>query len=153
MFKLISMADVLPRSLFITDITTLDVIGLGGFGRVFKGKHKGQCVALKVVDKSHKSVSTLSCFLSQYLYILKRSLREDFCREALTWRSLQHRFIIPLLGIYEEKSLLHLVSPFMTNGTLSHWRKNCPPIVSEIHRLVRIDVCQMETPIIISFRS
>ena len=64
MFKLISMTDVLPRSLFITDITTLDVIGVGGFGRVFKGEwHEGQHVALKVVDKSHKSVCT-SAFLS-----------------------------------------------------------------------------------------
>ena len=59
MFKLISMTDVLPKSLFITDITTLDVIGIGGFGRVFKGKHKGHDVALKVVDQSHKSVSTI----------------------------------------------------------------------------------------------
>lgn len=64
MFKLISMADVLPRSLFITDITTLDVIGVGGFGRVFKGNHKGQHVALKVVDKSHKSVSASTYFLN-----------------------------------------------------------------------------------------
>ena len=64
MFKLISMTDMLPRSLFITDITILDAIGMGGFGRVFKGEwHGGQHVALKVVDKSHKSVCT-STFLS-----------------------------------------------------------------------------------------
>ena len=61
------MADVLPRSLFITDITTLDVIGMGGFGRVFKGMHKGQHVALKVVEKSHKSVSTYH-ILSHNIY-------------------------------------------------------------------------------------
>lgn len=137
------MTDVLPRSLFITDIITLDVIGMGGFGRVFKGKYKMQHVALKVVDKSHKSVSILSFVLSHYLYIWKRSLRKDFCREALIWRSLQHRFIIPLLGIYEEKSLLYLVSPFMTNGTLTQWRKNHPPIVPEIHRLVRTNARQL----------
>ena len=139
MFKLISITDVLPRSLFITDITTLDVIGIGGFGRVFKGLHNGHDVALKVVDKSHKFVRTLSFHLFHSLYIWKSSLRKDFCREALIWHSLQHRFIIPLLGIYEEKSLLYLASPFMTNGTLSQWRKNYPPVVSEIHRLVRTD--------------
>ena len=152
MFKLISMTDVLPRSLFITDITTLDVIGVGGFGRVFKGEwHEGQHVALKVVDKSHKSVCT-SAFLSLNTIFmhLEAFSQERLCREALTWRSMQHRFIIPLLGIYEERSLLYLVSPFMINGTLTQWRQNHPPIVSEIHRLVgTFNDCQMET--LISF--
>ena len=69
MFKLISMTDVLPRSLFITDVTTLDVIGVGGFGRVFKGKHKGQHVALKVVDKTHKSVSTLMFYHTIFIHL------------------------------------------------------------------------------------
>ena len=68
----------------------------------------------------------------------KDSLYKDFCREALAWRSLSHRFIIPLLGIFEEKSHLFLVSPFMTKGTLTKWRENCsPPVPAEIHRLVR----------------
>jgi hypothetical protein len=81
MFKLISMTDVLPRSLFITDIITLDVIGMGGFGRVLKGKYKGQHVALKVVDKSHKSVSISLFVLTLFIHV------PEFSQEKLLSRS------------------------------------------------------------------
>jgi hypothetical protein len=68
MFKLISIANVIPKSLFIVDVKTepnlgASVISMGGFGRVFRGEHKGQQVALKVVDKGLHHVSALSNFL------------------------------------------------------------------------------------------
>ena len=69
------------------------------------------------------------------------SLSKDFCREALAWRSLSHKFILPLLGIFEEGSQLFLVSPFMANGTLTEWRKKQDSgqiKIDEIHRLVRL---------------
>ena len=69
--------------------------------------------------------------------LAKSSLRNDFLREAVAWRSLSHRFILPFFGIYEEKSRAFLVSPFMTNGTLSEWRKKQTQAVAEVHRLVR----------------
>ncbi|KAF8337722.1 kinase-like domain-containing protein [Amanita rubescens] len=122
MLKLVS-TDVMPKSLFITGVkTNFDPIKVGGFGRVFRGKYKGREVALKIVDKGHRD----------------DSLSQDFCREALAWRSLKHRFILPLLGIFEKKSQPYLVSPFMTNGTISDWRKKQePPVLeSEIHRLM-----------------
>jgi serine/threonine protein kinase len=62
----------------------------------------------------------------------------DLCREAILWRSLTHRFILPFLGIYEGDSQLSLVSPFMPNGTLTEWRKDPTPGIPEIHRLVRL---------------
>lgn len=75
---------------------------------------------------------------SSDLFDLKDSLSKDFCREALTWRSLTHHFILPLLGIFKDGPQLFLVSPFMDNGTLTGWRKKKEPNkISEIHRLVR----------------
>ena len=68
----------------------------------------------------------------------KDSFKKDFYREAITWRSLRHDFILPLLGIFEEKSQLALVSPFMENGTLTQWRRDKKQDVVEIHRLVRL---------------
>ena len=66
------------------------------------------------------------------------SIEKNLYKEALAWRSLSHRFILPLLGIYEEGPLLFLVSPFMTNGALREWRKQHAPVrVDEIQRLVR----------------
>ncbi|KAF8328317.1 kinase-like domain-containing protein [Amanita rubescens] len=123
MLKLITVKHVIPSSLFITQIkaeTDLGAIAAGGFGSVFTGDYKGQLVALKVLNKvRHGS-----------------SLQKDFRKEALTWWSMSHRFILPLLGIYEEKSCLFLVSPFMTNGTLAQWRRDQIPNVAEIHRLM-----------------
>ena len=54
------------------------------------------------------------------------------------WRSLNHKFVLPFLGIHEDKlsSQLYLVSPYMENGTLAQWRKNTNPSVAEIEQLV-----------------
>ncbi|KAF8351818.1 kinase-like domain-containing protein [Amanita rubescens] len=123
MFKLISEKDALPKSLFINGVRTeaelsSSAIGTGGFGNVFKGELKGEPVALKVLYRGQK----------------KDSLKKDFCREALAWGSLPHRYILPLLGVFEDRSALFLVSPYMTNGTLSQWRHRNQPAVADIHR-------------------
>ena len=57
----LSRRDILPKSLFITDVQTdLATIGMGGFGNVFKGEHEGRFVALKVLYRvSHNEVSQL----------------------------------------------------------------------------------------------
>ena len=47
MFKLISVANDAPKSLFITNVTDLEVINVGGSGRVSKGLHRGKTVAVK----------------------------------------------------------------------------------------------------------
>ncbi|KAJ7920040.1 kinase-like domain-containing protein [Mycena leptocephala] len=46
--------------------------------------------------------------------------RLEFCREALVWQRLQHRFILPLIGIDRETfpSSLCMVSPWMKHGTI-----------------------------------
>ncbi|KAF8351801.1 kinase-like domain-containing protein [Amanita rubescens] len=122
----LSEKDILPKSLFITDVktdSTFRIIGMGGFGNVSTGSREGQHVALKVIYKtSHQEVS---------------ELLSVFCREALAWRSLSHKFILPLLGIYEEEGWLFLVSPLMVHGTLSEWRRNQESDITEIHRLIQ----------------
>lgn len=55
----LSKKDVLPKTLFISDVkTSLSSIGVGGFGSVYKGEHHGRPVALKVLYKArNKGVS------------------------------------------------------------------------------------------------
>ena len=55
MIKLVSKTNVLPRHLFITDLEKdPQAVAVGGFGRVFKGKHGGQLVALKMLYQSRR---------------------------------------------------------------------------------------------------
>jgi hypothetical protein len=51
MFKLISVTNDAPKSLFIMNVTDLEVINAGGFGRVSKGLHRGKPVAVKELYK------------------------------------------------------------------------------------------------------
>ena len=137
------MTDLIPRSLFIADVRTaidLGAMDMGGFGAIYKGECAGQLVALKFLNTvRHQEVSRALSSISYYqdTNSLQSSLQKDFCKEALAWRSVSHRFILPLLGIYQEKSMLFLVSSFMTNGTLTQWRRDQRPDTVEIHRVVR----------------
>jgi len=96
--------------------TILDRLGL-----VFKGDLQGAAVALKVLYKSDDDVA--------------------FCREAVTWQFLKHKFVLPFLGIHEHKldgmtQRLFLVSPYMRNGTLSQWREQTNPSIAEIEKRI-----------------
>lgn len=143
MFKLISEKDTMPKSLFINGVRTeaefsSSPIGSGGFGNVYKAEHKGQPVALKMLYRGQKKVSSLPFIsLDNTDLFCKDSVRKDFCREALAMASFAHQYILPLLGVFEDRSAMFLVLPFMPNGTLSEWRNGKHPSVAEIHRRVR----------------
>ena len=138
MFKLINKTDVTLRSLSITDVDIESYHAMGEFTLVYRGRYKGQQVALKKLDKEvGLAISRISTPNINSFY--KYNSREDLYRHALAWRSLVHKFILPLVGIFGDKSEQFLVSPFMTNGTLTEWRKNHPSlVVSDIHRIVRL---------------
>ncbi|KAF8351795.1 hypothetical protein F5887DRAFT_3062 [Amanita rubescens] len=124
MFRLISKVNIMPRCLGMTGIRTeMDLIALdvGDFGRVLEGEHNGQQVALTALHKARHDDDLL---------------RKDFHRQALTWRSVIHSFIHPLLGIFEHSSQLFLVSPLMRNGTLTQWRKDKTRSIAEIQTRV-----------------
>jgi hypothetical protein len=114
MFRLVSKTDVMPRSLFISDVEKdPGAIVVGGFGSVFKGKRGGQLVALKMLYRGHHPGVRGFLLVSptpNVNLIGKDSIEKEFYTEALAWRSLSHRFILPLLGIYKEGPQLLLVS-------------------------------------------
>lgn len=141
MFRLISETNVIPRSLYITDVkikTDFGAIGVGGYGSgLFKGKHNGQPVTLILLGNSHTNIrmSSPSPF---HVDSIAKSFSKDLWRKTLAWKSLSHRFILPLLGIFEGKSQLFLVTPYMQSGTLSQWRKaQLSSVEPLVHRLVR----------------
>ncbi len=73
MFKIISKTPVVPRSFIVTGISMpdkRDYIGRGGYGNVFKGKHCGTVVALKVLYKNDAN----NLVSSQCLFLRRRCL-------------------------------------------------------------------------------
>lgn len=57
------MTNVIPKSIYITDVVDLRTLAIGGFGSVFKGEFAGQLVALKVLNKvRHQEVSRIFNF-------------------------------------------------------------------------------------------
>jgi hypothetical protein len=76
MSKLISETSVIPESLYITNVS-FDAdhgpLGIGGYGRVLKGKYEEKDVALKMLDnfnEGQKDVSPLSLFIVQNINYL-----------------------------------------------------------------------------------
>ncbi|KAJ7142511.1 kinase-like domain-containing protein [Mycena epipterygia] len=99
----------LPSSLFIRGVNDHDehpTFG-GGFGDVYRASYQGQIVALKRI-RTFTADST------------SHHNRLQFCKEALVWQGLRHRFILPLIGIDREtfSPSFCMVSPWMKYGTV-----------------------------------
>ena len=46
---------------------------------------------------------------------------QKFCKEVITWRSLQHPNILPLLGVVMTGNQFAMVSEWMTNGNINQY--------------------------------
>ncbi|KAJ7938169.1 kinase-like domain-containing protein [Mycena leptocephala] len=107
--RLSEARDQLPSSLFITGVTDHDEHPTfsGGFGDIFRASFSGNTVALKRIRMFQAGADS------------PRS-RLQFCREALVWQTLRHRYILPLIGIDRESfpSSFCMVSPWMKHGTV-----------------------------------
>jgi len=145
MMKVISKIPVVPPSLIVTGVLVKrEVIGGGGYGLVFMGKLKGAAVALKVLYKTVDNVVSLTSGRCYKAVVQCQCLHQQaFCREALTWQFLSHKFVLLFLGIHEMASQFFLVSPYMKNGTLSQWRKKANPSIAEIEKRVRLLFLQL----------
>ena len=83
MFKLKSVTNNPPKSLFITNVTDLVFINAGGFGRVSKGLHKGKPVAVKELFKVCHDVCGFPSLSFQIMLIYCK----EFTAKGLVWRS------------------------------------------------------------------
>jgi len=46
-----------------------------------------------------------------------------FCKEVVTWKSLRHPNVLPLLGVTMGENLLAMVSEWMVNGNITEFIK------------------------------
>ncbi|KAG1355324.1 L-type lectin-domain containing receptor kinase IV.2 [Cocos nucifera] len=98
-----------------------NLLGVGGFGRVYKGKLPGSKTEIAVKRMSHDS---------------KQGTRE-FVGEIVGYSQLRHRNLVQLLGYSRRKGELLLVYEFMSNGSLDKflYDANKPTSLSWSQRL------------------
>ena len=117
----------------------------GGFGDVYHGTLKGLPVCVKrlrVTTPGDIAVSYQHCH-SPYAY--SRMNQKLFCKEAVTWKTLKHSNILPLLGAMI--SPYQLVSAFMPAGDLSKYILKNP----DANRLGLVGVDLVAPPMIARF--
>lgn len=129
MFKLLNKTDITLKFLSVPDVQVGSHHSIGEFARIYLGEYKGQQVALKLLAASPTLIPES---------FRKSARKRAFRRQALAWRSLVHKFVLPLIGIFGEEPQKFLVSPFKSNGTLIQWRRNkLSSIIPDVHRMVR----------------
>ncbi|KAL0565675.1 Rho GTPase activating protein [Marasmius crinis-equi] len=116
-----------PKCLAIQNVVELgDHPEAGGaFGDVWKGKVGGNLVCIKMI----RAFSTFDI----------EQLLRDYMQEAIVWRQLNHRNLLPFMGIFyfdNDRKRLCLVSPWMERGNLVQFLRNSPPELVDRDMLV-----------------
>ncbi|CAK8541705.1 unnamed protein product [Lathyrus sativus] len=88
------------------------LLGVGGFGRVYKGVMPGSKIEVAVKRVSHES---------------RQGMRE-FVSEIVSIGRLRHRNLVPLLGYCRRNGELLLVYDYMSNGSLDNYLYNQPRV-------------------------
>jgi len=86
----------------------------GGFAEVWKGEHQGRQVAVKVLR-----VYSTSDF---------EKIASRFCREVVTWKTLHHPNVLPLLGVTMGVYDFALASEWMKNGNINEFARARPNV-------------------------
>ncbi|XP_027350184.1 L-type lectin-domain containing receptor kinase IV.1 [Abrus precatorius] len=99
-----------------------ELLGTGGFGRVYKGVMPISKLEVAVKKVSHES---------------RQGMRE-FVSEIVSIGRLRHRNLVPLLGYCRRKGELLLVYDYMPNGSLDNYLYNQPKVTLNWSQRFRI---------------
>lgn len=108
---------LLPEAIIAGRYRIETLLGLGGMGAVYRASDtfEMQQVAIKVI-------STVSRTMDEATAV------ERFRREARYAHQLRHKNIVPVLNFGQDGSLLYLVMPLVTGGTLKNLLKAEKPL-------------------------
>ncbi|KAF9457682.1 kinase-like domain-containing protein [Collybia nuda] len=107
-------SDLYPTCFSLDDIQPVSEfpVAAGSFGDIYKGLFQDECVCLKVI-RIHQA--------SRVDYLKKR-----LSHEAILWGQLSHENLLPFYGVYQFRSRLCLVAPWMENGDINDYLENHP---------------------------
>src|SRR5712691_5130044 len=108
---------ILPEAVVAGRYTVETLLGLGGMGAVYRvnDSFEGQQVALKVILVVGDDIELATAV-------------ERFRREARYAHQLHHKNIVPVLNFGQDGTLLYLVMPLITGGTLKSLLKSEQPL-------------------------
>lgn len=107
-----------PPVIDFKELTVNEVIGIGGFGKVFRGVYRSQEIAIKSARENPE----------EDIDVTIRNVR----KEAMLFWLLKHRNIVALLGVCLEPPNLCLVMEYARGGSLNRvlsGNKICPSIL------------------------
>lgn len=107
--------DKLPTTLFLKGVvcTDLESRGIGGFADVFYGSFGELVVAIKR-PRVYIAASETQ----------RTKIWQAFCRESLLWKNLDHKHILPFLGVSDDvfrHRTISMILPWMTKGSIKHY--------------------------------
>ncbi|KAF8999166.1 kinase-like domain-containing protein, partial [Cyathus striatus] len=113
MMRLSKRSVLYPRSYVLTGVERdAYPVASGHFGEVYQGSYNGRRVSLKVFKLYSNQLSK------------RHDLLKAFFTEAILWRHLEHRNLLPFYGVYQlgdSGGRMCLVSPWMDNGNLTEY--------------------------------
>lgn len=99
-----------------------ELLGAGGFGKVYKGVIPVTKLEIAVKKMSHES----------------RQGMKEFVSEIVSIGRMQHRNVVPLLGYCRRKGELLLVYEFMSNGSLDKYLYDQPRLTLDWNQRFRV---------------
>lgn len=99
-----------------------ELLGTGGFGKVYRGLMPGSCIEIAVKKVCHGS---------------RQGMRE-FVAEISSIGRLRHRNLVPLLGYCRRKGELLLVYEYMPNGSLDKFIHDQPKLTLDWDQRFRV---------------
>ncbi|KAG9221765.1 hypothetical protein CCMSSC00406_0006708 [Pleurotus cornucopiae] len=113
-YRLSKACGIFPSSVMVEDVVNVEptAVNGGGYADIFRGSYQGKPVALK----------RLRIFLKGHD---RHEAHKAVCREALLWKRVQHKYVLPFLGIDGTtfSPSICLLSPWMINGTINDFMK------------------------------
>ena len=101
----------------------------GWTAAVFKGTYQARTVAVKVSRStiSNREVRDRVSRTWPFSWFFLTAAQE-FCKEAVIWRHLQHPNILPLIGVVIGPERYSLISDWMDNGTINTFTEMNPDV-------------------------